>query len=234
MAHQGYRADAIIVLGRTLDPGGRLSVLGRQRVHRAFQLWQEGVAPRLILTGRCSLTSTEPVAVTEAAAMAAHAVELGVPREALLLEERSRDTIGNAYFVQRDILDAHGWRSLRVVTSDFHIPRAAWVFQKVLGAGYDAAYSPSSSELFSTTVAARAREESDIATFLMDWFGDMADGDRSAMDRVVHEQHPGYAERPEITLEALQARMNEIAMVHRTTDTSVRGHRRRQVRVAEL
>lgn len=234
MTHRSYRADALVVLGRTLDPGGQLSVLGRQRVHRAAQLWHEGVAPVMVLTGRCSLTAPEPVAVTEAAAMAEHAVALGVPREALLLEERSRDTIGNAYFVQRDILDARGWTALRVVTSDFHIPRSAWVFQKVLGAGYDAAYSPSSSELFSTTVAARAREESDIATFLMEWFGDMADGDRAAMDRVVLQEHPGYAENPVVTHEALQARMNEIAMVHRSTDASVRGHRTRQVRVAEL
>ena len=54
-------------------------------------------------------------------------------------------------------LEPNGWTAVRVVTSDFHVPRTTWVFQKVLGPAYDVAFSPASSELDAAIIAARAR-----------------------------------------------------------------------------
>jgi uncharacterized SAM-binding protein YcdF (DUF218 family) len=228
------RADAIVVLGRGVDPDGALPLLAQHRVARAAELYAWGVAPRLIFSGRCSLmTETEPPR-TEAAAMAEHAIALGIPRRAVIVEEESRDTIGNAYFVLRRFLEPNDWMSIRVVTSDFHIQRAAWVFQKVLGLGYDVAYSPSPSELDHATIAARAREESDISTFLMDWLGPIPDGDPVALARLIWQEHPGYAARPTVSRSDIQARIADIARVHRSADGAPRGHRLRQMRVAEL
>jgi hypothetical protein len=171
---------------------------------------------------------------TEAAAMAEYAVSLGLPRRALILEEESRDTIGNAYFVLRRFLEPNDWMSIRVVTSDFHIQRTAWVFQKVLGLGYDVAFSPSPSELDHATIAARAREESDISTFLMDWLGDIRDGDPVGLARLIWQEHPGYAADPVVSRTDIQERIAEIARIHRSADGLPRGHRMRQVRIAEL
>jgi uncharacterized SAM-binding protein YcdF (DUF218 family) len=228
------RADAIVVLGRGVDPDGALPLLAQHRVVRAAELYAWGVAPRLIFTGRCSLmTETEPPR-TEAAAMAEHAIAMGIPRRAVILEEESRDTIGNAYFVLRRFLEPNDWMSIRVVTSDFHIQRAAWVFQKVLGLGYDVAYSPSPSELDHATIAARAREESDISTFLMEWLGPIPDGDPVALARLIWQEHPGYAPQPTVSKGDIQARIAEIARAHRSADGAPRGHRLRQMRVAEL
>src|SRR5690606_12833417 len=106
------------------------------RVARAVELYHAGIATRMILSGRCGLTAPEPT-VTEAAAMARYAREHGVPDAALLLEEEARDTLGNAYFTRELFLEPNGWRSIRVVTSDFHLSRAAWVFRKILGPRYD-------------------------------------------------------------------------------------------------
>jgi uncharacterized SAM-binding protein YcdF (DUF218 family) len=228
------RADAIVVLGRGVDPDGALPALAQQRVARAAELYAWGVAPRLIFSGRFSLmTETEPPR-TEAAAMAEHAIVLGIPRRAVILEEESRDTIGNAYFVLRRFLEPNDWMSIRVVTSDFHIQRAAWVFQKVLGLGYDVAYSPSPSELDHATIAARAREESDISTFLMDWLGPIPDGDPVALARLIWQEHPGYAPDPTVSKAEIQTRIADIARVHRADDGRPRGHRLRQARIAEL
>jgi uncharacterized SAM-binding protein YcdF (DUF218 family) len=228
------RADAIVVLGRGVDPDGALPTLAKQRVARAAELFAWGVAPRLIFSGRCSLmTDTEP-ARTEAAAMAEYAIALGIPKRAVILEEESRDTIGNAYFVLRRFLEPNDWMSIRVVTSDFHIQRTAWVFQKVLGLGYDVAYSPSPSELDHATIAARAREESDISTFLMDWLGPIPDGDPIGLARLIWQEHPGYATQPIVSKADIQSRIAAIARVHRSQDGGARGHRVRQVRIAEL
>jgi uncharacterized SAM-binding protein YcdF (DUF218 family) len=228
------RADAIVVLGRGVDPDGALPDLAKQRVARAAELFAWGVAPRLIFSGRCSLmTETEPPR-TEAAAMAEYAIGLGISKRAVILEEESRDTIGNAYFVLRRFLEPNDWMSIRVVTSDFHIQRAAWVFQKVLGLGYDVAFSPSPSELDHATIASRAREESDISTFLMDWLGPIADGDPISLARLIWQEHPGYATDPVVSKADIQARIAAIARVHRTQDDGPRGHRVRQLRIAEL
>ncbi len=231
----GYHADAIVVLGSALAPDGSVPLHARQRAERGAALYAAGVAPRVIISGRCSLNATTPPLCTEAAAMADIAAELGVPREALLLEEESRDTIGNAYFVARRLLEPNGWTSLRVVTSDFHVTRTAWVFQKILGSGYDVAFSPASTELDAGIIAARARAEGDSLTFLMEWMGSFTDGDREAMERLIWEEHPAYAENPKRTREDILARLNEIARVHRVIEThGLRGNRTRQEREGEL
>lgn len=228
------RADAIVVLGRGVEPDGSLPYLARQRVVRAAELYAWETAPRIIFSGRCSLmTETEPPC-TEARAMADFAVSLGLPHRALLIEDESRDTIGNAYFVLRRFLEPNDWTSIRVVTSDFHIQRSAWVFQKVLGLGYDVSFTPAPSELDHSTIAARAREESDIAAFLMEWLAPIADGDPLALAQFIWQQHPGYARDPAVTRAQIQARVAELASAHRSREMGGRGHRARQVRVVEL
>ena len=223
-----HRADAIVVLGSSLAEDGSLPLHARQRAERAAALYAAGVAPRVIFSGRCNLMVSDAPRVTEAAAMAAYAEELGMPRESVLLEEESKDTIGNAYFVLRRHLEPNGWTAVRVVTSDFHVPRTTWVFQKVLGPAYDVAFSPASSELDASIIAARARAEGDIITFLMEWIGDLPEGDRAGVERLIWEEHPGYAPSPAVGRDHIRLRLEEIARVHRLVDASgLRGRRTR-------
>ncbi len=232
---RGYHADAIVVLGSTVNDDGSLPLHARQRAVRAAMLHAAGVAPRIIFSGLCNLTAPDATPISEAAAMAAYAESLGAPRDAILLEEESRDTIVNAYFVGRRFLEPNAWTSIRVVTSDFHVPRTTWVFQRVLGPAYDVSFSPASTELDATVIAARARAEGDIITFLMEWIGPIAEGDRNAIDRFIHEEHPGYAPNASMSRDEIQERVNEIARVHRVVDShGLRGRRMRQERDVEL
>ncbi len=228
------RADALVVLGRGVDPDGSLPRLAKQRVERAGALYAWDVAPRIIFSGKCSLMTETIPAVSEAHAMAEYALELGLPREALLVEEESRDTIGNAYFVLLRFLEPNDWMSLRVVTSDFHIQRAAWVFEKVLGPGYDISYSPAPSELDHSNIAARAREEADITAFLMEWLGTIPNGDPVALAHLIWKEHPGYADSPLISKAHIQSRIEELGRAHRGESSGPRGSRARQLRIAEL
>jgi uncharacterized SAM-binding protein YcdF (DUF218 family) len=214
-----YRADAIVVLGRSVNVDGSLGLIARARVDRALQLFEMGVAPRIIFTGKCGLMSETRPAVTEAAAMARHARANGLPPTAVMLEERAQDTIGNAYFVRTQWLDPNGWTSIRIVTSDFHVPRAAWVFGKVLGSSFDLSYSPASSERFGRSVGVRAREESDIARFLSEWLGHLPDGDVEAFRRFITEQHPAYSAHPAMTKAQLRDRVDEISRSRRAEES---------------
>jgi len=118
------RFDAMIVLGSPADDDGNPTPTQLARVTEAVREYERGVAPRLILSGG----STEHGYV-EAAVMARTAEALGVPASSIFQEPESLDTIQNACYSAR-IMQAHGWRSAEVVSSESHLPRAGLIFSR--------------------------------------------------------------------------------------------------------
>lgn len=207
-------ADAIVVLGGGVHPDGTLPPVARARVERGVELFECGVAPRLILSGRCGLNAPEP-GVTEAEAMAQHAAGFGVPRAAMLLEDDAKDTLGNAYFTRARFLEPNDWTSIRVVTSDYHLSRAAWVFRKILGPGYDVSFVSAPSGFSPRELIDRALEECKITIFLNEWLQAVEDADDHAIERLMVQEHPGYADAPVLTHDEMRRRLDEIAKINR-------------------
>lgn len=128
------RADAIVVLGG----GTRYSWLKRGEVDP----WELG-SSRLAAGARAWLTGRAPVVIlsggrggpkgSEARMMMPAIVRLGVPENALLLEERSRDTRANAENTAR-LARNRGIHRILLVTSAVHMPRARLLFER---AGFD-------------------------------------------------------------------------------------------------
>lgn len=196
------RVDTLLVLGGGVNADGSLPLLARRRVERAAELFRRGAAPRVIFSGRCGLMRRDPH-ITEAQAMAAYAAELGLPPAALLIEERSKDTIGNAYFTKRDFLTPHGWTVVRVITSDFHVRRAAKVLRKVWGASYRVAFDavPSSHSLFQRL--RRRLDEWRFSVVIARWLEPLPDGDDQAVERFIWQRHPAYVSSARVTLRAM-------------------------------
>lgn len=121
------RADAIVVLGggssyRWMDrPDVDADDLQFSRLAAGARAWQAGRAPVVILSGGGDKQ------ITEAARMAEAIERLGVPRSALRLEERSRNTQDNAV---NSVALAGGSRHVLLVTSALHMPRAAELFRE--------------------------------------------------------------------------------------------------------
>ena len=69
--------------------------------------------------------------VDESFASARYLVKHGVAPSRILLESWSLDTIGNAAFARLMHADLRGWRRMLVVTSAFHKPRTAAIFDWV-------------------------------------------------------------------------------------------------------
>jgi uncharacterized SAM-binding protein YcdF (DUF218 family) len=110
------RADAIVVLG--CQSPSRL----RRRVSRAVELFRQGCAPLVVLSG--GGRGEEP----EAEIMRRAALADGVPAAALLVECGSRDTLGNARETAA-LLHTHGRRTIMLVSDRTHLPRAALLFR---------------------------------------------------------------------------------------------------------
>ena len=81
-------ADAIVVMGAA-QYDGRPSPVFAARLDHAIDLFHDGVAPRLIVTGG----KREGDRTTEAASARRYAIEHGVPEEAILSEDVSRTTL---------------------------------------------------------------------------------------------------------------------------------------------
>src|SRR5262245_23151879 len=116
-------ADAIVVLGAPVLPGGVLSGTVEERVRAGVALWQRGFGQWLILSGGVALAGSPP----EAPAMAALARHLGVPASAVWIEDRSRSTRENALF-SASLMRARGLRTALVVTQPYHLRRALGFF----------------------------------------------------------------------------------------------------------
>lgn len=130
--------DAIVVAGCRVMPSGRPSRSLARRVDQAVELWKEGWAPRIVFTG-----GVGDAPRSEAAAAAERARSQGVPRRAIVLEERSTSTDENARFAAELI----GSEARVLVVSDaYHVYRCERVFGRhfaaVQGAGSVGHWAP--------------------------------------------------------------------------------------------
>lgn len=127
-------SDVIIVLGAALSRDGTpYKALTRRSAHAA-DVWKAGHAPVIICTGGVGPHVTR----SEADGCREVLMRHGVPRDAIVLEERSRTTDENARFAKA-IMDARGWRTAVVVSDSYHVFRARHLMAR---AGLDVRLSP--------------------------------------------------------------------------------------------
>jgi uncharacterized SAM-binding protein YcdF (DUF218 family) len=121
---------------------GMYSDLGAaDRVWHTARIYHAGRAPRVVASG-----GNQPWlggVCSEASAMRDFLVDLGVPAEAVWLEERSRNTRENAVHTAK-ILEAQGIGPMPLVTSALHMPRALATFR---AAGINAIPAPTDFEV---------------------------------------------------------------------------------------
>jgi uncharacterized SAM-binding protein YcdF (DUF218 family) len=162
--------DAVIVLGGVVDgPATRASgevELDRsvERLLRAWELLRAGRARAVLLSG--GVVVPQPGDVPEGDLLAALLARWGIPPAQIVVEARSRNTRENAIESSR-VAAARGWRTLLVVTSAAHMPRALGCFRAVglepdalpvdrrAGDGQGRAWLPRASSLARSTDALR-------------------------------------------------------------------------------
>ncbi len=114
---QARKADAIVVLGAAQYAGKPSPVL-KARLDHALELWNHGMAKRLILTGGMGTGDT----TSEAAVGRIYAQRQGVPDSAILLETSGRNTRESMQTVA-EIMESNGMRSAILVSDPFHMLR---------------------------------------------------------------------------------------------------------------
>jgi len=185
-------SDAIIVLGRGISAKGTLSSDSISRVEKAVELYSEGAAPKIIMSGSYSFHLDTPPPQTEARAMREIAIAYGVPRKALIEETESKDTLGNVYFTKTRICAPNDWHHLTVVASDDHIPRAQYLFKKIYGPEYTIDFAESKRVLDDDDYAEELQHENKSLEITRQGFDHVTDGDDQTIWQLMHEHHPAY------------------------------------------
>lgn len=111
-------ADAAVVLGAAVW-GNELSPVFRERVNHAIHLYRNGRVRKLIFTGG----KGSPGEPAESSAAREYARRSGVQADDILTEESSHTTYENILYAKR-VADAHGLKSVLVVSDPLHMKRA--------------------------------------------------------------------------------------------------------------
>lgn len=154
--HDGARpADAIIVLGAA-QYAGRPSPILQDRLDHALELYQDGLAPLIVLTG-----GKQPLdEFTEANTGYRYLLDRGVPADALQLEDQGTSTWDSLRAVARFVLPEETDQVV-LVTDDYHAYRVEAIAEEI---GFDATVSPTESRLNGTDhVRQMARETVAVA-----------------------------------------------------------------------
>jgi uncharacterized SAM-binding protein YcdF (DUF218 family)/glycosyltransferase involved in cell wall biosynthesis len=134
MSQSPVRADAIVVFAGGVGESGQAGQGHQERIAHAVSLYHQGYAPILLLS------SGYRYALQEADVMRVLAVSLGVPAEAITLEESAANTYENV-LRSAALLRRHGYRSALVVSSPFHMRRVSLVWRKA-ASDIDPTWSP--------------------------------------------------------------------------------------------
>ncbi len=119
--------DAIVVLGGGIAPAAPPHTTEPELTNSSDRIWQAarmfkaGAAPKIIVSGGSFIQQQGGPATTEAEAMRRFLLDLGVPSDAIVSEGKALNTIENI----RNVRELVKQERVAIVTSAFHVPRAA-------------------------------------------------------------------------------------------------------------
>jgi uncharacterized SAM-binding protein YcdF (DUF218 family) len=119
----------VIVLGAQNDDQGRLSPMALARARGALDVYRRQLGTGLLVTGGHGRFNPAPL--PHAHYLAAHLIQQGVEADDILAQIESAHTVEDAALAHqflRETTRSH-LRSMTVVTSEVHVPRARLIFE---------------------------------------------------------------------------------------------------------
>jgi len=127
---EGSSKGVAFVLGQSLKPDGQPPSVLTDRALRAKELLDSGKVDSVIVSGG----DTAGVGHSEAYEMSRVLQSIGIREDLIIMESQATTTAENIWFGLRWIPEGTG--QLYIVTSDFHMARAMYIFNEVLGYFY--------------------------------------------------------------------------------------------------
>lgn len=114
-------ADCIIVLGCQVRSDGTPSHMLSDRLDRGIELYKQGVAPKIIMSGDHGQTDYDEVNT-----MKQHAIAAGVPSEDIFMDHAGFSTYETIYRAK----EIFGVKTAVIVTQQYHLYRALYIAEQ--------------------------------------------------------------------------------------------------------
>ena len=112
--------ECILILGCSVRSDGSPSAMLAERLDKGIQLYENGVAPKLLMSG-----DNGQVEYNEVVTMGNYALEKGVPSQDIFLDYAGFSTYESMYRA-KDIFQA---KKILIVTQKYHLHRALYIAQ---------------------------------------------------------------------------------------------------------
>ncbi|MBI4738023.1 YdcF family protein [Candidatus Woesearchaeota archaeon] len=178
--------DTAIILSHHINPDRTLDAETKKRTDRGINLLIQGVASTLTVAGG---RAQNLIPCTHALAMKNYAVSQGVHARAVMMEEHSLDTVGQALFTKRSVVVPRNWEKLVVVSHDYHLFRVKRIFDFVYGKDFDIVYESVGNDCADLGIL--TSQQRSLEAFLNTFKGVESGRDDDILVRL-YEAHPLY------------------------------------------
>ncbi len=186
------KLDVIIILGAGLTKNLSLPKEAKQRCDKAIEVYHKYQPKYLITSGKYSYKLKKAPPKTESQLMKEYLIDQGVPQKQILKEEHSKDTFGNAYFTKHYVVDIKKLTNIAIVTSDYHIPKSAFLFRKIFGPNYTLHFIPTKSDHNKSELRKLQTRELMVKQILQRYLSHIKEGDDKALRKFLYTKHPIY------------------------------------------
>jgi vancomycin permeability regulator SanA len=177
----------LIILSNEMDVDGNLNIHSTARIRLAAELYKTREA-KAILT--CGWAYRNDTLLTLSEAFRNHILKEypQIPKDLILCEKFSRDTVGDAIFSKKYFAIPNKWKKIIVITSQFHIKRASEIFNFVYGQNFQLEFQ--GCQLNSDN--GRADKENESLSSFRNTFEHIESGHDTKIFHRLLEKHPYY------------------------------------------
>lgn len=167
-----------VVLGGGVTPDGNLPRNIIKRLEKALEVYSASHSDAIVCSGKySSLYGLVKPKKTEAKAMSEYLQKRGVAKDRIILEQKSRNTLANAYYLKKDIFMKQGERRGIIITSNYHVDRVKFVFEKTFGSEYELEFQAAPHEFDPATQQKVEERQAYLLEQTKEFLKDMKDGD---------------------------------------------------------
>lgn len=135
---QDANIDVIVCLSAMLNKRNEVTWVLESRLQKAVEIFQQHPESHLILSGGTSHLEKEKRSVSDAEAMFSYiSSKYSLDNSRITLEKDSSGTVDQFYHIKTKWMIPNKWKSVAIVTDEFHIKRAGLLAKVILGDGYD-------------------------------------------------------------------------------------------------
>lgn len=135
---------------------------------------------RIALSGKYSfLYYDQKPPITEARKMSEYLVKNNIPKRNILLETRSKDSIGNAYYLKKNVFIPRDEDKAVIITSTYHIERVRFIISKIFGHNYQFEFHPVKEKFTAEEEKQIIKRQKELLLKTKEILANMKDGDHN-------------------------------------------------------